>query len=618
MPPRSQLKVIAMPGIVGLVTKMPRQQAERELLRMVESLCHESFYVSGTWTDEDLGVYVGWVARRGSFSDKMPLRNERGDVTLVFSGEDFAEPGTARRLKEQGHALEAEGPSYLVHLYEEDAAFPAILNGRFQGILTDKARRTTTLFNDRYGMHRIYYHQSKEAFYFAAEAKAILRVRPELRKADPRGIGEFIACGCVLENRTLFAGIEVLPPGSAWVFRGGSLDRRGTYFQAKEWEEQSVLDSEAYYQTLREVFCKSLPGYFNGSQPVAMSLTGGLDSRMILAWHKPSAGLLPCYSFGGMFRDSQDVVLARRVASACNQSHRVIPVGGDFLSRFPRYAERTIYLTDGCVDVSHSADLYVNERAREIAPVRITGNYGGEVLRRVRAFKPVPPATGLFRPEVLSQVQAAGNTYAAQVQTHPLSFAVFRQAPWHHYGLLALEQSQLSLRSPYLDNRFVQTVFRAPQSACVNNDVCLRLIAEGDASLLQIRTDRGHAGNEGRLATKISRGLLEFAAKAEYAYDYGMPQWVARIDHLLSPFHLERLFLGRNKFYHFRVWYRDVLSKYVREMLLDNRTLSRPYLERRSLEGIVRSHLKGNRNYTTAIHKVLTLELVHRLFLDAQ
>ena len=105
----------------------------------------------------------------------------------------------------------------------------------------------------------------------------------------------------------------------------------------------------------------------------------------------------------------------------------------------------------------------------------------------------------------------------------------------------------------------------------MNNDVCLRLIAEGDASLLQIRTDRGHAGNSGRLRAEISRGLLEFTFKAEYAYDHGMPQWMARIDHLLSPLHPERLFLGRHKFYHFRVWYRDALAKYVQEMLLDSR-----------------------------------------------
>ena len=83
-----------------------------------------------------------------------------------------------------------------------------------------------------------------------------------------------------------------------------------------------------------------------------------------------------------------------------------------------------------------------------------------------------------------------------------------------------------------------------------------------------------------------------------------------------SPLHLERFFLGRHKFYHFRVWYRDTLSGYIREMLLDPRTLSRPYLDRKQVERIVQGHLKGGRNYTTAIHKVLTLELIHRLFID--
>jgi asparagine synthase (glutamine-hydrolysing) len=134
--------------------------------------------------------------------------------------------------------------------------------------------------------------------------------------------------------------------------------------------------------------------------------------------------------------------------------------------------------------------------------------------------------------------------------------------------------------------------------------------------LARIPSDRGVGGNSGWLTSRLSRGFLEFTVKAEYAYDYGMPQWVARIDHILSPFHLEYLFLGRHKFSHFRVWYRDALSKYVREILLDKRTLSRPLLEPRGVEAIVEGHLKGDRNYTSTIHKVLTLELLHRLFID--
>ena len=81
---------------------------------------------------------------------------------------------------------------------------------------------------------------------------------------------------------------------------------------------------------------------------------------------------------------------------------------------------------------------------------------------------------------------------------------------------------------------------------------------------------------------------------------------------------LERLFLGRHKFLHFRLWYSKQLAEYVRQMLLDPLTLSRPYLQKKTVETIVADHLKGTRNYTSAIHKLLTLELIHRLFLDTQ
>src|SRR5277367_3351223 len=123
-----------MPGIVGCITRLPRERAEREVLRMVEVLHHENFYVGGIWTEESLGVYVGWGEREGPFSGGMPMRNERGEVVLVLSGEEFPEPGTAQRLKERGHEFDRAGASYLVHLYEEDPSFPAGLNGRFHGL----------------------------------------------------------------------------------------------------------------------------------------------------------------------------------------------------------------------------------------------------------------------------------------------------------------------------------------------------------------------------------------------------------------------------------------------------------------------------------------------------
>ena len=604
-----------MPGITGLVTKRSRSWAEPQLIQMLQKMKHESFYVSGIWIDEELGVYVGWVARKDSFADGMPIRNERDDVVVIFSGEDYPEPGTARRLKEQGHKCEDAGPSYLVHLYEDDPNFFRNLNGRFQGLVADRARGNATLFNDRFGLQRIYFHEGSDAFYFSAEAKSILAVRPELRSMDPQGLGEYVACGCVMENRTLFQGIHVLPQGSAWSFRGGMLEKKATYFDPREWEEQEPLDIESYYSHLRDAFTSCLPRYFDGRERIGVSLTGGLDTRIIMAWRKAPADSLPCYTFGSMYRENQDVQLARRVAEICEQPYQVVTVDGECLANFSHYAERTLYLTEGCVDVGRSADLYNNQMARQIAPVRMVGTFGSEIIRGAVMFKAVMPSPGIYRQELFSHISQAGETYRSQLRGNRTSVVAFRQPAAYHVGVLMLEQSQLTLRSPYLDNEIVRTVFRAPRVA-QGEDVRLRLIRDGSPELARLRTDRG-LGDSNHIAAAINRAYLNFTFKAEYAYDYGMPQWVAKVDHAFAPFHLERLWMGRHKLFHFRWWYRTILAKYVQEMLLDSRSLARLYLERNGVEAIVAGHLKGNRNYTTEIHRLLSLELIHRLFLDA-
>jgi len=603
-----------LPGIVGLITNRSRESAEQELREMLKSLCHEKFYTCGTWIDSQNGVYVGWVAREGSFADGMPIQNERGDVTLTFSGEEFPEPTLVGSLRARGHEIKSQPASYLAHRYEEEVDFPKGLNGRFHGLVADRTKGTAILFNDRYGLQRLYYHGAQDAFYFAAEAKAILKVRPELRTLDQRGLGEFIVCGCVLENRTLFPGIHVLPPGSAWSFRGGKLEKKASYFQPSEWEALEPLKAEEYYGHLRDVFVKNLPRFFDGKERIGVSLTGGLDTRIIMAWRRSEPNTIPCYTFGSMYRDNEDVKLARRVAKICGQSHQVIVTGDEFLSRFPHYAERSIYLSDACVDLSRSPDLFVNEKARQIAPVRISGTYGSEIMMHAVMFKAEMPIAGIFQKDCLQNIQMASQTYETIRRVHPATFAAFRQSPWHHYGILGLEQSQVTVRSPYLDNDLVRTAYRAPDSLRINAESRWRLVQEGNPSLAELRTDRGIGGRN----SALTHPFFEFLFKAEYAYDCGMPQWVARIDHMLGRFHLERIWLGRHKIFHFRVWYRDQLAHYVRELLLDSRSLARPYLEPNGVRRIVEGHLSGSRNYTTEIHRLMTLELTHRLFVDSR
>lgn len=607
-----------MPGIVGCITKEPREYAERQVRLMTQALLHERFYAAGNWHDESLGVYVGWVGREESLAAEGLRQSEKGDVVLVFSGEEFTDLKTKKENLGNGPDVRSGDTSHLIRLYEQERTFPAQLNGTFHGLLADRPRGMAMLFNDRFGMHRIYYYRSKDTFYFAAEAKAILAVCPELRSIDPRSLGEFVSCGAVLDGKTLFKGISVLPPGSAWIFRNRELAQENTFFEPREWEEQDKLSPEDFFRELQSSFMRNLPRYFGKGERIALSLTGGLDTRMVLAGRKPDPGSLPCYTFGSMFRDNEDVRIARRIARIANQSHQVIVAGQEFLKQFPLYAERAVFLTDGCVDVGRAPDLYLNERAREIAPIRMTGNYGSEILRGVRAFKPERFTSGIFQRDFLSFTSEAEATFARLLGTNAVSFAAFRQCPWHHYGIRALEQTQLSMRSPFLDNDFVRTVFRGQGSDLAGSKISMRLIAGANPALLGIPTDRGLGGNSGEPFRAASRAVLEFLFKAEYAYDMGMPQWLARADHSLKALHLERLFLGRHKVFHFRVWYRDALAGFVKEILLDSRSLSRPHVERKGVERAVQDHAKGKGNYTTEIHKLLTIELLYRLFVDGQ
>jgi len=52
--------------------------------------------------------------------------------------------------------------------------------------------------------------------------------------------------------------------------------------------------------------------------------------------------------------------------------HQTIPLGKEFLADFPSLVEKTVYVTDGALDPTGAADLYVQRRAREIAPVRVS------------------------------------------------------------------------------------------------------------------------------------------------------------------------------------------------------------------------------------------------------
>src|SRR6266550_1376206 len=199
-----------MPGITGIIGRGPPEGRHVALDLMAQVMQREAFYSSGVYCNERLGLAAAWVVHQGGFSDCNAVWNETKEIGLIFTGEEFSDPAGISALRAKGHQFHAGDASCLVHFYEElGPAFVEKLNGWFSGVLIDLREERVILFNDRYGLGRIYYHEHADGFYFSSEAKSLLRVLPRTRELELKGLGESCSCGCVLQNRTLFSGISL-------------------------------------------------------------------------------------------------------------------------------------------------------------------------------------------------------------------------------------------------------------------------------------------------------------------------------------------------------------------------------------------------------------------------
>jgi len=596
-----------MNAISGIFSPIYAPESEAKSETMARRMCHESSNVAGHRSFASLGLHLGWVSGQQTPAYETPAWSRTGLVAVVFAGDKIP-------LVVESDAN--ENIDFADDYERSGAEAVRKLNGAFCGIILDLRDDTVALFNDRYGLGRVYYHKSTDGFYFASEAKALLAVLPQLRKIDQRSLAEWFSVGCVLQNRSLFSGIALLPPASLWKFRRSGQSEALSYFSPNEWEQQEPLSAASYRDCLSDVFARIGTRYFGGQQKIAMSLTGGLDSRAVLAWAKSEPGSLPCYTFGGPYRDCADVVIARRLARLCRHPHTTIRVGDDFFAQFESLSEQSVYLSDGTMDVSGAAEIHVNKQAREIAPVRLTGNYGSEVLRQHVAFRPGRLDRSLFTPEFGSLLDGAVETYRTEAKCHRLSFIAFKQVPWHHCSRFSIERSQLTPRSPFLDYELVALAYRAPRNLQTNPKPLLELISRGNPSFTAIATDRALRTRRVPLFSRFATFWQEFTAKAEYAYDYGMPPWLTRIDRMTTPLHLEKLFLGRHKFCHFRVWYRDRLRDTLRDQVLGQVGAAGPSCYRtNTAKRLVEEHLGGRANRTLELHKLLSVQLIDRLFI---
>lgn len=601
-----------MPGIAGIVRRDPYEGIEQDVALMLNSLSHGKDYVAGRYINAELGLYLGWAGHSCSTAKCMPLISADRRRLLVLIGEHFDHTPAGVANTGNGDHRGKE----LLRLFEElGDRIIGRLNGWFCGVVIDLNSRRVTLFNDRYSMSRIYLHEQQQEFIFASEAKSILRVRPALRSMDPRGLAQYLRFNCTMGNATLFKGISLLPAASSWVFDGTVVPKKTSYFDFADWEKQPILRPEEFYDRFEETVSRTFPSYAEAPQPVALSITAGLDTRVILAACNGQKHSLPCYTFGGTWGETLDIRLGRKLAAVCDQPFQAIKLNEEFLRDFPSLAQKSVYVSDGTLDACGAHDIFFNETARRIAPFRLTGKFGSEVVRVRRLIRSGDFARDLLLRGFSETLDEVPTFEQIGRMSHPLTRVVSEEIPWYEYGRVAVEQSAIVLRTPYMDNDLVQLMYRAPAEVRASRRLQAKYVVLKGGHLASLPTNMDIIRPGNQILSNLTYLLLWALFKAEFTYLYAAPHWLTRLDRKLGRLRLERILAGRQKYEGYRIWFKTDFADFIRDTLLNPRARYLEFFDRLAVERVVLAHTSGRCNYLDQVNKILTTELVYSTLL---
>ena len=351
-----------MCGILGIVGR-PAPAA----LDAIDLLRHRGPDGEGRWSGDGVGLAMRRLAIIDLETGDQPVSNERGDVVAIVNGELYNYRELRAELEAKGHTFRGVGDVELVpHLYEEHGErFVERLRGMFAIALWDDARRRLVLARDRFGIKPLYLAELAEGLAFSSELAPLLSLGASA-EVDPEALADYLVLGYVPGTRTGIAGARKLAPGSLLVHEDG---------RARE-ERWYVPEPRAH--PLEETLAEAVRLHLRSDVPLAVLLSGGLDSSLIAALAAAELEL-PLRTFTVGFADAayDERAPAREIARAIGAQHEELVVETRVAEDLPEIAAR---LEQPLADPAAIPLWYLCRAVAAEVKVALAGDGGDEVF----------------------------------------------------------------------------------------------------------------------------------------------------------------------------------------------------------------------------------------------
>src|SRR6266540_3563750 len=589
-----------MCGIAGVLGLAGQPADPDDLRAMAAALAHRGPDDVGTLRDGPLG----FAHRRLAILDltsagRQPLANEDGSVHVVYNGQLFDFAGVRARLEASGHRFRSRTDTeVLVHLYEERGEdLVQELEGMFAFALWDARRRRLLVARDRLGVKPVYYVWDGSTLAFASEVRALVAggfVRPEL---DPDAFVELVTFQNIVSFRSLFRGVEVLPPATTL-----TLDETGLTTD-QYWDPAPRLDPSLelgeLLEQVRVTFDGAVERQLVSDVEVASYLSSGLDSSSVTASAARVLPRLTTFTTGfdvtgavGMEAGFDEREDAAALARTLGTHHKELLLDADDLEMvLPRVV---LHLEEPRMNFSYPNYLTAGFASRWVKVV--LSSVGGDEL-----FGGYPWRYELAGPDFLDRYYGAWSRLLTREELEDglsdelvadvdlgrprrlyddvmarteglpdIERMLYYELKTYLHGLLLIEDKlsmahSLESRVPFLDNELVDLALTIPASMKLDGGVSKSLLRQA---------------MRGRLPESVlTRGKTGFVP----------PQGL---------------------------WF--TLSRYVDDVLLSDRALARGLYKPGFVERLIEEHRSGARNRRLVLWTLLCLEWWHRIFMEGE
>jgi asparagine synthase (glutamine-hydrolysing) len=352
---------------------------------------------------DDAGIYlsetaqVGLGNRRLSIIDlspagHMPMSNEDGRVWITHNGEIYNFRELRDDLEVRGHRFQSNTDTeVIIHGYEEwGVNVLNKLNGMFALALLDLRQSHTRpkllLARDRLGIKPLYYTTIGDRMLFGSEIKSLL-LSPEVqRHMNFEALHRYLAFRWVAGPETLFDGIYKLMPGHYLLWENGQCSSH-RYWDL-HFDVDQTCNEQALVEEMRSILDRSIARHLISDVPLAVFLSGGLDSSAILALASRQArDPITAYTVayrredGRLEQSDEDAKYAQLVAKRFGAKYHEIILEPDVVELLPKVVW---HLDEPVSDAAAISTYLICTAARSNAKVLLSGQGADEVFAGYR------------------------------------------------------------------------------------------------------------------------------------------------------------------------------------------------------------------------------------------